>query len=129
MVGSMKRTVFKKGDIVIFSSVILLALTVFCLSFINAPGKEDKSLIITENGKKSIVSLDKDSCFELFGNGYRLNIVIEKGSAYVKSASCPDKTCVHSGKIDKNGEVIACVPAGIMLHVSAEEGGYDFIAG
>lgn len=37
-------------------------------------------------------------------------IVIKDGYAYMESATCPDKLCVHTGKIKDNSRDIICLP-------------------
>ena len=43
---------------------------------------------------------------------------IHEGRAYMKSADCPDQSCVHSYPIDREGEVIVCLPNKIVMEIS-----------
>jgi len=40
----------------------------------------------------------------------------------VAQADCPDKICVHTGPISQEGEVIACLPHGVIIYIPWEEG-------
>ncbi len=119
----------KTGDAVIICSVLVLALAVFILSFFLFSSDSAVQLAVSCDGTEKVYSLDSDSVFTIENNGYTLTVRIEESSVYVESADCPDNTCVHTGRIDRAGEVIACVPAEVMLRIIGEEADYDFIAG
>ena len=55
-------------------------------------------------------------------NGGSNVLVIENGEAWVSEADCPDKVCMHMGKISRNGEFIACLPNRLIVSI---EGGED----
>ena len=56
-------------------------------------------------------------------------VYVEKDGVSMQSAKCPDKICVHQGKITKNGEAIICAPNKIMLEFRAKDSGVDAVAG
>lgn len=117
----------KSWDIVIFAMVFLVAAILF-LSFNFAPDGGERLIVSHPSGEESY-SLSKDKEFSISSNGYTLHIVIEKGSARVEESDCPDKTCIHSGAVEKRGQTVVCLPAGVTLRVVGEEDGYDFVAG
>lgn len=45
-------------------------------------------------------------------------VVIEDGYVYMKEANCPDKTCVHTGKIKDNSRDIICLPNKVRVTVT-----------
>jgi len=45
----------------------------------------------------------------------------DKNGAWVESSPCPDKICVHQGKITKTSETVACVPEKILLTIEEPE--------
>ena len=55
-------------------------------------------------------------------NGGSNILVIEGGEAYMKSADCPDKTCVKSGRIRYVGESITCLPNRINVRIVGNDG-------
>lgn len=71
--------------------------------------------------------------FSLTENGvYTLNggtnvLVIEDGYAYMRDADCPDRVCVHTGRISYVGQSIACLPYDITVIIEGE-GGVDFVS-
>ncbi|MBE5905498.1 MAG: NusG domain II-containing protein [Lachnospiraceae bacterium] len=53
-------------------------------------------------------------------------LVIHDGKAKMKSASCPDKICVHHKAVSKNGQTIVCLPNKVVIEIqSGEESGVD----
>ena len=38
------------------------------------------------------------------------HLIIKDGEVWVSEATCPDKICVHQGKIHLDGEIIVCLP-------------------
>ena len=120
----MMKQRIKSGDIVIIFGVLLLALTVFLAFLIPSFSKDAALLEISCNNEKTGYSLDRDREFVLESKGYSLKVCIKDGCAYVESSDCPDKTCVHTGKIDRTGQMIACVPSAITLRILGGEEGY-----
>ena len=44
-------------------------------------------------------------------------LAISGGEAFMKWADCPDKLCIHQGKISHTGETIACLPNRVTVRV------------
>ena len=58
------------------------------------------------------------------------NSAISGGEAFMKWADCPDKLCIHQGKISHTGETIACLPNRVTVRViSGAASNVDSIAG
>ena len=49
-------------------------------------------------------------------------LIIEDGEAYISDATCPDRICIHQGKINQSGEMIVCLPN---LMIAKSIGEYD----
>lgn len=54
-------------------------------------------------------------------------LVIKDGCAYMKDASCPDKTCVGVGRVKYAGQSIICLPNRVAVTVMGE-GDLDLIS-
>lgn len=117
------------GDGLIIAAVLLLAvLTALTpLLFKN----DGSTLSILADGETTAYSLAQNRTIELTANDHTLTIVIENGKAFVQSADCPDKTCLHTGAIAQTGEVIVCVPSRVLLRITerGESHDHDAIAG
>lgn len=55
---------------------------------------------------------------------------IEDGQIWIDDASCPDKSCVHQGKISYQGQIIVCIPNHLIIKIVDynDESEIDFIA-
>lgn len=98
----------KKGDvIIILASVILCAFMLLPRLF----GGDGKLIArVYENGKVTHeINLGEVSeSYEIEISGAVL--LVENGAVSYKNADCPDKTCMHFGKLTKAGDTASCVP-------------------
>ncbi len=69
---------------------------------------------------ETIAELDLDEDTELLiGEGKDYNrIRVEDGAVFCAEADCADQICVHTGKIDQTGEIIACLPHKLVIYVA-----------
>lgn len=113
------------ADILFF--ILLISVSLFlCLN----------AFLGKEKGAYAVVRVNGDivSKFSLNDEGtYSLNdgsniLVIEKGSAYLIDADCPDKLCVNQGKIKNKGEIITCLPNRLTVTIEGGENDVDFIS-
>lgn len=68
------------------------------------------------------LDLSKDGEFVINGyHGGTNTLVIENGEAYIADATCPDKICIHQGKVSQSGEMIVCLPNLMIAKIVGEE--------
>ena len=68
------------------------------------------------------LDLSKDT--QIVIQGYRggtNTLVIEDGQVCITDATCPDKVCIHQGKINQSGEMIICLPNLMIAKIVGEE--------
>lgn len=86
---------------------MLIAVALFLV--VELTKEEGARVIIKVDGQQvAEYSLSKNGKYDL--NGGTNILVIENGKAYLCDANCPDKLCVHQGKISRTGETITCLP-------------------
>lgn len=85
--------------------------------------------ITLDYGHEVVLPLSSDTVYEVESNGYALSVHIQGGAVYVTDATCPDRVCVNSGRIGRDGEVIVCVPAMVTVEIVSEEEGADYVIG
>ncbi len=103
-------------DVVIITAFILLIfLSVFLPKLTTSKGA---SVEISVNGKASVYALNKDATIDL----KVLKVIISDNQVYVASATCQNKICVHTGKIDKIGQTITCAQHKIVISVKGDNG-------
>ncbi len=104
------QNLFKKSDLLLFISVLLVSLGLMALTLLPKPA--GKRAVVKQNGEtvgEYGLYEDVEVCFSSETGGHNL-LVIEDGCAYIKDASCPDKLCMHSGRISESSETLICLP-------------------
>ena len=78
-----------------------------------------KRLILTKDGDGTgSYALDEDISITI---GETNVCEIKDGKAYMKSADCPDQSCVRSHPISEPGENIVCLPNKVILKIETAE--------
>ena len=104
----------------------LLLISVGACLFLFFGGKSGGAVSVEIDGENAgIYSLAHDGEFSV-GDGSNI-LEIRNGKAYMKSADCPDKTCVHTRPISKVGESIVCLPNRVTVSVIGE-GDVDLVS-
>ena len=115
----------KKRDIILIASILLIAIAFFLI--VELTKEEDAGVVVKVDGVEvAEYSLSKNGTYPL--NGGTNILVIEDGRAYLSDANCPDKLCVHQGKISRTGEVITCLPNKLTVTVFGAEESVDLIS-
>lgn len=89
----------KKQDILLLAA--LLAGVLLLGAFLMLTRKSGAEVVVKVAGKQvTSMPLDKDTKYTIHGvNGGTNELVIADGQVWLEQASCPDKLCVHQGKI------------------------------
>ena len=105
-----------------FADVLLILLFVatiiyFSINFF-VKNKNTVKQVIIESGKNIwYYQLDKDKIIEVKGILGESTIKIEDGFVFFENSPCPNKLCVHSSAISKNGDWVACLPNGVFVRI------------
>ncbi len=99
--------------------LIILAILVPAMIFLMIKSSDNGGYAeFSYNGKiVNTVSLSEDTKITVNG----VVFIIEDNSVSVLSSPCPDKICVKSGKIAKNGETIICLPERASVGIISED--------
>lgn len=109
-----------------FADLLLILLFVstiiyFSLNFFGKNKSPVKQVII-ESGKNIwYYQLDKNKEINIEGNLGESTIKIQDGFVSFENSPCPNKLCVLSSAISKNGEWIACLPNGVFVRIEGED--------
>ena len=103
----------RKNDF-IFIFLVLLAIAV-SVPIIKNAANGGKAVRITVDGKL-FAELPLSENREIPINGTNV-AVIENGTVYMKSATCPDKLCMHQGKASDSSKKIICLPNKVVIEV------------
>ncbi len=111
----------------------VLALVVVSLFIIrnNFSLKDGSRIEITVNDRRwGTYNLSEDQKIPIVIDGEEINtVVISEGEAYMLNATCPDRLCIHQGRIRKRGQSIVCLPHKVIVMVTdGEESSIDSMA-
>lgn len=118
----------KKNDIIL--TIVLLTIALLSSFGIHTFAMKDgKTAIVMVDGQiYRTLNLNENVELEIEGvDGGKNILVIEDGNAYMKDADCPDKVCVHQGKISRSNETIVCLPHKVVVVIQAETDEVDAI--
>lgn len=106
-----------KYKIITLTAVVILfagiAGSVFVLG-----SKGGSTVVITQNDRvirEIDLDLAPDETFDVEYGGSKNTIEIKDGKIRVKSAQCPDKTCVHMGWLSSPAMPIVCLPNHLVI--------------
>lgn len=120
----------KKQDIVLLA--VMLAGVLLLGAFLMLTRKSGAEVIVKVAGKQvATFSMNKNTKYTIHGvNGGTNELIIEDGQVWLEEASCPDKLCVHQGKIKYSGESIICLPNKVSVTIQDENdtNGVDVVA-
>jgi hypothetical protein len=104
----------KKIDFIFVGIVLFIAV----LAFAFIPKESANIAKITVDGKLySTVSLDVETKIEINDTNVA---VVKNGEIYMESATCPDKLCVHQGRISDSSKKIVCLPNKVIIEALKE---------
>lgn len=102
----------KKKDYILIILIFALAVALF-FCFPKAPA--DLAVITVDGEHYATVSLLEDKEIKI-GNS---NIAeVSAGTIFMKSATCPDKLCIHQGAIFDSSKKIVCLPNKVIIEAT-----------
>lgn len=117
----------KKNDLILMGTAFFVVLIWFIINILSR--KTGDYVVVTYRGEEiAKVSLKDDSEHEIQckdKDAFRYKI--EDGKVFCIYSACRDKICIKEGKIEKNGEIIVCLPQQITLSICGDEGEYDAV--
>jgi len=72
----------------------------------------------TRGGDTYSLSLSKDTTLWVGGPLGKTEVKVERGSAFIAYSPCPQKICMKMGKIRRKGEMVVCVPNGVLVRIT-----------
>lgn len=122
------RKVFgiKKGDVILIASLALLCISLFLIP-VFSQGKAAVADVWQHGEKIKEIDLSTvEESYEMSVGGCIL--LVQRGSIRFLDADCPDKLCVRSGTLSKNGDTAACVPNKVVVIIENKEKSFDAVA-
>ena len=122
------RLSFCKGDAVVISFVIMLAILIGVVFWMKTGREQGSTVVVYQEGKKvKEISLDKDT--EVFiENNYTNKLIVKEKRVAIVESDCPGMDCVHSGWISGKGRSLVCLPNRVEIRIEGDvDSEVDFI--
>ncbi len=128
----MKRKINKYDMILIVFIIMVSSFFIFYNGRNVTYSNTNKAVIYSEGeiiGEYVLADSYKNEFTVETSNGYN-EIKIENGEIWIEDANCPDKYCIHQGKISGHGENVVCLPNKLIIKVESDNKNkeVDFIA-
>lgn len=116
----------KKGDVLIIAVLSLFCAALFAFPFF-LRSEKTVAVVFLDGEKKEEIDLSSvESSHRLDVGGCVL--LVEKGKISFLDADCPDRLCVKSGVLSKNGDTAACVPNKVVVRIENKKESFDAVA-
>ena len=115
------RKYFGRNVIILIAAMVLISL--LCVAVFAIKSQTGSRVLIYVDGRlKCEYELSDDIAVELEGyEGGSNRLVISEGEAFISDASCPDKLCIHQGRISKEGEELVCLPNRVIVKIEGKD--------
>lgn len=112
----------KLRDLLLVLGILVIAGGFYTVNLI----KNQKPAVTVEvsvDGKVvQVLDLSKDTEVLIESpSGGSNHLVIKDGEVWIDDATCPDKVCIHQGKVHKSGDMIVCLPNLMIAKVVGED--------
>ncbi len=107
--------------------VVALALVAISWSFILFHGSSPdlKVELYNEDGLYGVYPISKARTIKVPGPLGFTVVRIESGKAFIQSSPCPNKICVHMGKISRPSQSVVCIPNRVVVRISGKADRFD----
>ncbi len=113
-----ERKIINKRDAIIIALIIIFALAGLLIPKLTNTG----GYAVVTCGEKKVaeIALDKNGDYT-FPEFEGMVFTVADGAIAVTESNCGDRTCMRTGSISRNGEVIVCVPNKAAVTVESNE--------
>lgn len=116
--GTGKNTKIKR-DIFLIAAFLCVALIIYAFLYLSS-SEGDIVIVKVDGTVVKELPLNQDDEFTVSGFQGGINsIIITNGSVLASDADCPDKLCVKTGKINRAGETIVCLPHRVVVEIKS----------
>jgi len=114
------RSILILGGIILISGIFIM---------IYSAGKQGTQVVITVDGQiyKTLPIHSDHTLTVETADGYNV-VTVKDSQVSVSSADCANQVCVNSRSISKNGEVITCIPHGLVITITSPDEEVDAVA-
>lgn len=123
-----KRKLFSALDLICIAVVILITVVCFILPF----QRSDELIAVVRIKGEVVDRVELSKITDTYEKEYfgdmKVTVEYAPDGVSVISSECPDKLCVHTGKIKNIGASSVCLPAKVSLTIEGKTESADAIA-
>ena len=110
---------FKRTDIIVILAIIVVSAASWAIYRGLNTGREVKAEIYyySELIKSVDLSSAEEGTFSIPQNENVVFYIDKNGNISFVKSDCPDKVCIHAGKLHLAGQSAACLPNGIVVKI------------
>ena len=111
-----------KKELILILAILAAAAVGFFINYQNS--RRPAVFVEVSVDGTAVASYDLNENLDITIEGYQggtNHLIIQDGTAWISEATCPDKVCVHQGRVSQNGELIVCLPNRVIAKVVAPE--------
>jgi hypothetical protein len=119
-----RRSFFRKTDIAVILVLVAVSAILWAVYSSAFSGRPAKAEIYCNSKLVMTVALTKgqERSFTIPQNKNVVFHLDKEGNIRFERSDCPDKICVHAGKLHIVGQSAACLPNGIILKIVPADG-------
>lgn len=103
--------------------VLLLTLCAVLLVWLR-PGPPGERVVVERAGKVVFTApLDDERTVDVAGRLGPTRLAIRHGGVRILDSPCPRKLCIAMGSIARTGQLLACVPNGLLVRIVGDRDG------
>lgn len=105
---------------------VFVVIAFLLLSFNDKSEKISELCLEIYTGEETYrLQLEVDTMFTVMGNLGEMKISIESERARVASSPCRGQDCVRQGWLSSPGDMAVCVPSGVFIIISGNDGSHS----
>jgi len=109
--------------------MVLLVLVAIASLWVSLDRPAGRSVAIYEGERLAFTApLSQERQIALHGPLGETLVEISGGKVRVLSSPCARKICIGMGKIQRSGDLLACVPNRVVVRIEGEVGDYDLLS-
>jgi hypothetical protein len=119
------------GDIILAAVTLAVSVSLIVLFAVRPAPADPVAVVIQRNAEVARIRLNEvASPYTIRLDGDFENVItVEKGRIRYEVSDCPDKVCVHTGWLSRDGDVAACLPNQSYIKVTGgQDNGVDIVA-
>ena len=117
----MKNRLLKKTDIVTAAVIVIVCVVSIAVARLSGEGLTAQ-IIVDGTVIESVDLNDVEKPYTVITDTFpETEITVENGSIYFSRSECENQYCVGSGRLTSKGATAVCLPAKVVISVSADK--------